>query len=554
MAGWSAGIAAGGRKLASAVGLACVLSLTAAAGVVFTPMAAEAQRDRDRDRDRDEEAEASNRVFSPEVGEMVQEALASQETEDYAGGIAILERALSRRRISEYEKGVVLQIRASFEFQLGQPRKAIATYDQALREGEFTTKERLDIRFNIGQLYLVEGDYQQFVTRIEAWITDGGQANDKVHLNLVGAYAELSQFRNALRHARLAYQKATPRERKHYDALNFLYSELNMPRERLNLIREMVGVFPTDKGLWLTLAALYAQAGDTDQAFEINKVMYLNGMLEDEGEIMRIVDYFSYYDAPYRGARILEREMNRGRITRSQENYEKLARFYRQAREFGRAVAPLTEAANRSGDGELFKQLGEAFYARGELEDAEGALRQALDRGGLNRTGDAWSLLAATLYEQDARLGRYEAREAAVEAYNQALDYDHSRRAAEGWISFIEKEVETFRARESFAAQVRRDEIRVVCERYARDVITAGGGFDDVDVGASDLPPVPRAFADDPRFDGVDCFALAENPTQYFARLEAERAEAEADTAGADEADEADDAPAAGGGDGVQEG
>ncbi len=477
----------------------------------------------------EEEEDDGDRVFSPDIGEIVQKALDAFNEERLDEAKTFLDRALAKRGINPYELGVVYQIRGNVLYQQEDVPGAIRDWETAMRDGNLNTKERLDLMFNIGQLYLVQGNYPVAIDRLEGWIAAGGDATDKVHLNLVAAYAEQGDYLDSLRHALLAYDKANPRERKHYDMLNFLYTELDRPRDRARILREMVVLFPTDESIWLSIAALYAQNGETRKAFEINKIMYLNGMLDEEKEIMRIVDYYSFYEVPYNGARILEREMNRGRVARNFDNYEKLARLYRQAREFGRAVDPLREAARRSADGILFRQLGEAFYSEGQLEEAEEALRQALDQGGLEKPGDVWNLIGATLYERDDVLGRYEAREQALEAYSEAAEYADARATAEGWITFINKEVETFRAREEFAAQVQRDEIRVACERFTRDTLIAGGFDDasDTEGDTADRPLVPERVADDPRFDGIDCWELVKNPERYFAAREAERVAAE---------------------------
>ncbi|MCG8442239.1 MAG: hypothetical protein MI723_10570, partial [Caulobacterales bacterium] len=384
------------------------LSLAACAAVMSAALALPA--DAQRNRDDDEERNNSNRTFSSKVGQMVMDA---QELEGAEGvpEITALTNAFNklndalniRGGVSPYELGVILMMRGNYQYQLERTPAAIADWNRALAEGDLNPDERMNLRYNIGQLYLTEGEYRRAIDILEQWISDGGDASASIHVNLVAAYAELDDYRSALRHGRLAFQKADPRERKHYDLLNYLYAELDMPRERAALLTEMVALYPTDDKIWTSIAALKAQAGLERESFEVNKIMYLNGMFDEEDEVMRVVDYYSYYEVPFRGAKILEREMNRGRVEKSLENYRKLSRLYRQAREFDLAIPSLTRAAQLSGDGVLYRQLGEAYYAEGRTEEAESALLSALDKGGLDKPGDVWILVGNARYEGERR-------------------------------------------------------------------------------------------------------------------------------------------------------
>ncbi len=481
-------------RLARMASLALVL-MTA---VAVASVPAHAQRNRDNE----EEERDDDRTISPNVGEPLNEAItAINEEENLPKGLQFLDEALGLRGLSPYETGVLLQLRGNVNYQMERVPAAISDWERALNEGEWRQSERLSLMYNVGQLYFLQEDYRTAVRKLEEWLAAGGEGSTAIHLNLVAAYAELEQLRDALRHARFAYDKMDRSDRtltkRVYDTLNYLYTELNMPRERAQILQEMVVLFPKEKPVWLSIAALYAQGGQEDRAFEINKIMYLNGMLTTESEILRIVDYYSYLDVPYRGAQILEREMNRGRVERNLENYERLARFYRQSREFDKAVAPLREAARRTNNGERFKELGEAFYAEARLEEAEQAFEQAIDQGNLDKPGAARNLLAAVVYEQ----GR---REEAIEIYEDAKNYDPVRRDAQQWIDFIKAELQQIENRKAFERRVWEEERRVACARIDKTVLQT---YIERGVEMGEVNPV---------LQGVDCRDLLRNPQAYF--------------------------------------
>lgn len=545
---------------------AATLAAVIAAGAVAT--SADAQRSRNDDENASA-GDAENRTFSRRIGEMVLEVqeLLDAEPQQFSAALGILNEAAGFDDITPYELAVILQLRGNVNYELDQPRSTINDWSAARNTGALTEQEDMNLQFNIGQIELQNENYAVAARELEDWLSRGGEPSPQIHLNLVAAYSELNQLSRALPHGRSAFALASPPERRHYDVLNYLYTELNMPRERAELLQEMVQLFPQDRSIWLSIAALYAEAGREDRAFEINKIMYLNGMFDEEREIMRIVDYYSYYGVPYRAARILEREMNAGRVERSQRNYEKLARLYRQAREFDLAIAPLTEAARRSGDGELYQQLGEAFYAEGRLEESENALTQALNASGLDRPGNAWVVIGNTRYERAGDDTAIEDREHALEAFREATNFSHSRRTAEGWIQFIEAEIASIRARVEFERETYREGIRVTCRRLMRDEVVletlvmergedayfildpaAGNGSageaasDEGEGSEGEAAPEGEVVAEN---EGrIDCREVEAG--RYFAAIDAAEAAAAqaaaAEEEGGDQADAADDA------------
>jgi tetratricopeptide (TPR) repeat protein len=180
------------------------------------------------------------RIFGPETGDIVVAASQklSADEPDYLGALAHLEAAIARSDISSYELGVILFMRGGVKYQLEDTDGAVADWNRALAEGALNDAERLSITYNLGQLYLSEGEYRPAVERIEGWIDAGGVASDSVHLSLVAAYVELGDLRSALDHAREAYAVAEPRQRRHYDTLHYLYTELGMAAERDALLRD----------------------------------------------------------------------------------------------------------------------------------------------------------------------------------------------------------------------------------------------------------------------------------------------------------------------------
>ena len=69
--------------------------------------------------------------------------------------------------------------------------------------------------------------------------------------------------------------------------------------------------------LWDAISGDYFRANEERKAFEVQKAMYLGCILETVGEIMRVVNFYHTFNAPYQAAKILNMEMILGRMQKT---------------------------------------------------------------------------------------------------------------------------------------------------------------------------------------------------------------------------------------------
>jgi tetratricopeptide (TPR) repeat protein len=418
---------------------------------------AEAQR-----RNKDEE-KVEGRVLSAKVGEGIsaaQEFLQAEPAQN-AEAIAALNKVLASDKLSPYEKAIAYQMRGSARYATGNIRGTIADWEAAVATGALIRSEIDNLMPNIGQLWIVEEQYVKGASILEKWIAEGGKANGAVHTMIAQAWGQAERYRKALPHAEAGFRMANPKQKKHFDLLNFIYNVLKMYGKQSTLLEQQVSIWPDDKQAWGAIASLKAQANKPKEAFEINKIMYLNGMLTKERELLNLTQYYSYYEVPYRGAKILEREMNAGRVSKSKKNLRTLSEMWRQAREYDKAIPVLTQAAETADDGALFVNLGEAYLAENRYSEAEAALRKGLSKGGVKKPGNVYLLIADALYKQD------QPRKALVE-FEKAKNYSYSRKSADGWVKFIYNSFEVERNKIKFRKAVKLDECKNQEDRVKR--------------------------------------------------------------------------------------
>lgn len=463
-------------------GVAALVLAVTMAGVWVAD--ADAQR-RNRQSDEEREQNAEDRVFSAAIGEIVLEAQNLQSEELFADSITTLNRALSRSGINQYERAISLQLRGRAYYELENVSGAISDWEGAIATGAMLAEEIVGLRLNIGQLYITQGQYTEGINTLELAVREGGPEvmNARLAKMLAQAYAQAERYEGGLRWAETFWElhPVAERTRGDYSLMLFYYQQLeNIPRQ-MEIVEAMVARWPDEKRNWTSYASLLAQTNRETDAFEANKIMYINGMLTESAEIVRLAQYYSFFEYPYRGAVILERELNAGRVERTQSNLNLLSNMWRQAREWERAIPVLRQVAQLTNSGDDFVKLAEALYQENQLAEAETAFEQGLNRGGINRPGNVWTLLGTVRYE----LGR---RQSALAAFTEGARFPYSRSSANGWATFIRGEIRAEQQRVVIRRRIARDE----CGFTVTDLVNGARLFGDVDEDGNVAIDVPE--------------------------------------------------------------
>lgn len=404
------------------------------------------------------------RQFSSKSGEKVLEAQNMMTANDYSGALVKLNEVLAIEGLNPYERSIVYQMRGSVNYELNQFTQAIDSFEKAIAAGGLNQKEKDQLRLNIAQLLIGNGQYARGAQMLEDFANRGGNLEPKHIEYLTQAWVQAENYTKALPWAQRWFNNANPKERKHYDLLNFLYSNLQMPAKQADIVKEMIGRWPDDKSLWGNWASLLSSGGRVEEAFEVNKMLYLGGFMTTSDDLLRVIQYYAFYDMPYQAAEILEREMNAGRIPESTERLNQLSDYFRQAREYERAIPILEKAAKQSNKAKPYADLGEALYNGGKCEQAEVAFTEAINRG--YDAGKAWSQLGSCRYEDAQKEDRIscdgttaaqrknhiknQKRNRAIEAFNKVPSTSREARNAKKWVSFIRAEAQAVEDRCDF--------------------------------------------------------------------------------------------------------
>ena len=417
-----------------------------------------------------DEQPTEGRQFSAKAGEAVNEALQLINGNQHSAALTQLSTVLTIPNLNAYERSTVYQMQGASYYELNQYGQAISAFQNAINAGGLLPNEADSLRVNIAQLMIANGQYAQGAQALENYINSGGQQKPQYIEMLTQAWVQSENYSKALPWAQKWFNNANPKERKHFDLMNFLFNNLGMQGRQADIVKQMINRWPEDKTLWDAWASMLANGGREQEAFEVSKMLYLGGALTSDQDLMKVVQYYSFYDMPFQAAQILEKEMNAGRITRSSDKMVQLSSLVRQAREYKRAIPVLESAAASSGQAKLYADLGEALYNEGQCVKAEAAFKSAISKG--YDAGKSWMLIATCRYEETQKQDRIDCkmteaqkdaapitktRQSAIQAFEQVPSSSREGRNAKKWISFIRAEREAVENRCIFEANVEQE-------------------------------------------------------------------------------------------------
>ncbi len=462
------------RNLLSATAFAAFVGTCAVSTSMTVGATAYAQNDEDEDRRR------RGQTLSTSSARVVGEAFNDINSDQYQAAIDKL-NGLLNRELNDFDRSTALELRAAAYVNVDNYTAALRDFSEILRIDALPFDRLKQIRYNVAQLHFQNENYAEAIRFMQEYLSDSENVEDPNAWYILAAANTLrDNYRAALQPARNVLRYSNTPEKKNYDLLNLIYSELGMSSERGELLEQMVEFFPNEESYWSQLSGSYSQAGRDRDAFATLEVAYKAGLVNEEDKIVALAQYYSALDNPYRGAQLIEQEMSAGRVTRNLRNLELLSQLWSMSREQKNAIESLEAAAGMADSGELYYRLGQTFMADEQYQNAVSNLRRALDRGGLTQAdrGDIYLLLGSALFNIDSDTAA--GRNAARREFQRATQYSNVASQARGWVEYIDAIEATLRAQDEVERlqrqEARRREISR-CESIV-DVAELGGEVD----------------------------------------------------------------------------
>lgn len=410
------------------------LGMLLLAGVLaFSPTYGQDDTERQqRDDTKTKEAQA----VSKEVYEKIQQAQEAVDAKDYQGALNTL-NALRKKELTEYEQSNVLNYVGFVYYNMDQPAQAITAYEEMLRIPSLEPQLRKATIYTLAQLSTMEEQYQKALGFLDQWFTLEPNPAPEPHILYAQNLYQLDRYADMVKPIETAMQIAEKRnvqiKEDWYVLLNFAYFQQENFAKVKDLNKVLLQNWPK-KRYWFQLAGAFTELGEDANLIAAYDAAHTQGMLESESELVTMAQLYMQREVPYKAAKLLETEMEAGRIAKDAKNYRLLSQAWSLAMEDEKAIPALQEAARLADDGELYVRLGNSYLNLGQNQDCVAAVRQGLEKGSLDSEENAQISVGMCLYN----LKKYDE---ARTAFNRAARAEKTRKLANQWITVIDADV-----------------------------------------------------------------------------------------------------------------
>lgn len=332
----------------------------------------------------------------------------------------------------DYESAVVQQTLGYAYNGLERYEQAAEAFVRAVESNALPPDVSHKLEYFIAQLYAQNRQYKEAILYLERWLDREDNPDVDAHRLAAGLYYEAGAYGKVSEHARLAISKSRKADESLYQLLLASYFETRDYSRAAALLEDMLQLFPENQTYWKQLYSTYQLLKQEKKALAVYELAYRRDFLssEEKEELARL---YLHLQAPYRAARFLESELERGAIERTGENLKLLADSYYLAQETDKAIEAYGRAASKTDDSELYFRQGQLLVKQEQWQEARQALLQALQGDSLKYRPQAHLLLGIAAYKlNDNNTAREELR--------QASQSDETRQQAEYWLNQLEQQ------------------------------------------------------------------------------------------------------------------
>ncbi len=414
---------------------------------------------------RDQQRTRTAQAVSQAVYDKIQKAQESIDAEDFAGTLIILKDLESSKKITDYERANVLNYIGIVHYYMEDFAAAIAAYEKMLAIPDLELALRKRTLYQLAQLLMMEERFASALLHLDEWFALEPNPGPAAYILLAQCYYQLNRYADMILPIEtaidLAQTNEKPLKESWYVLLNFAYFQQEVFRQVRDIQKTLLENWPK-KQYWLWLAGAYTELGDEINLLSTYDAARTAGLLESESEFVMMAQLYLQNDIPYKAARLLETEMESGKVSKTAKNYRLLSQAWSIALEDEKAIPALQEAANLSGDGEINLRLGNAYLNLGRHQKCAESVREGLRKGGIASPDNAYISLGMCLYKQQ----QYEA---ATDAFLEAEKTPRSARIANEWLRVIHFDLERDEQIELAESAARKKQQEIAERREASD-------------------------------------------------------------------------------------
>ncbi len=382
---------------------------------------------------------SSSIVLAEEKQYLLQEAtykplMAAQElmeAERYQEAKRQLLALLQQTKTGSYDRAVVQQTLGYAYSALEQYRDALTYFQQALDSHALPNEVSHALRYNLGQLLIAEGRYQQGVTVLTAWLRAEPNPPNSARVLLANAYYQLEQYKSVVTQMNAAIKNERKVPESWYQLLLAAHIELRQYRSATTVVEKLIVIDSDNDNYWAQLSSLYSQREKHVSALAV-QVLAQQLQQDNAKVIVRLSNMYRYLGIPYKSAELLQSAMDRGILGRTERHLNRLAESWLAARERAKAAAVYKRLAAIDKTGEADLKYARVLFDMEQWQSANEAFESSLTELKGRQRGTAVLLAGLSQFY----LGKLDE---ATKLLEQATQYSRESQQAQYWLQYIKR-------------------------------------------------------------------------------------------------------------------
>jgi tetratricopeptide (TPR) repeat protein len=307
-------------------------------------------------------------------------------------------------------------------------KSAVKAFAKALEKDVLPRGNREQLRYNLGQLYIVTGQYEEGVKTLQLYIDTACSAVPaEAHIFLANALSEAKRYQEALPQIDLAISKAKEVKEQWLQMKLAIAYELKEYKMCAEALVQLITKVPGKPEYWKQLSSVLYEMKNETESLAVLALAETQGFLEKPAEIKNLFSVYMMLESPYKAGALMEQAMAKNVVPADETNLSSLSDAWINAREVNKAETTLKQLAAMSEKGDYYYKLGAMYGDNERWEDSKVMLSKALQKGGLKRAGEVWMRLAVAHYGMKDNSG-------AIAALQKAITFDESRKQADEWL------------------------------------------------------------------------------------------------------------------------
>lgn len=372
-----------------------------------------------------------------------------QQLADQKNYAAALDRLalLQKMQRNSYEQAMTWSMQAYVHFNKENYPEAIKAYEEILKIQNIPLSLEESTRFSLAKLYFVQEKYPQALGSLNAWFGMTAKPNPQAYVMRAQMHYEMENYKAALPDIKQAMAVAQEQGMKTPE--NWLLLERAVYYQNKDFkamercLQDLIALYPK-KQYWLQLAAVYNELNLPLKEVAIMEMMYEQGELKTEPELVNLVQAMLGNNMPYKAAGVVLQGFKDKTVTENAKNLTLLGDALMLAKEYTEAIKVLERAAQASQQGKDYYKVAQLEVDRQLWPKALEHLDTALKLGGVAQEYNLYILKGTVLFNMDKLA-------AARAEFERARGFEASKAAAEQWLAYIESE----EARRAYMAENR---------------------------------------------------------------------------------------------------